>query len=1077
MRRVLLTSALLALLALTAAAQERGVGKIRPLHLRCEYLVTPLAVEADPPRLSWELEPTAAAVRNELQSAWQVRAAGSAEALAAGRDELWDSGRQPGDQTLHVPWAGPALGSRQRVWWQVRVADRSGEWSDWSAPTWFQTGLAAADWQAQWISDPAAVDAAQPAHNGYHSEFTTSAETVKWVQLDLGRSRRCEQVVLYPARPYDWQADLPGFMFPVRYRLEASDDPQMQGARLLVDRTTADQPNPGTAPVTLTFDAVSARYLRLTATRLNRRDGDNYGLSFAEIEVLDGPQNVARETRASASDSLESGSWSLQNLTNGDRLSHPAGGQEALPVTLLRSELTLPAVRRATLYATALGAYRCRVNGQSVSDAVLAPEWTSYHQRLQYQAYDVTALLREGPNCLAALLGDGWYAGRIGMAQAFVKRARAVYGRRTALRVQLDVELADGTRRTFGSDATWRVTRNGSIRSADIYDGTVEDGRQRLPGWDQVGFETAAWSSAAVLPAPPAKLVAQPNEPIRPILELPPVALTEPQPGVHVYDFGQNLVGRARLTFRGPAGTAVRLRHAEMLNDDGTVYVTNLRGAPQIDRYTLAGSGEEVFEPEFTYHGFRYLELTGLPAAPRIGDAVGVVFCSAAPEVAQFECSDASLNRLQQNLLWTQRANFMSTPTDCPQRDERLGWMGDILAYGQTAAYMMDLGAFYTKWLRDVRDDQATDGRFPDFAPQPYDANVQFSGVPGWGDAGVFVPWLCWTQYGDRRVLQEMFAPICRWVDWIAAHNPNHLWQQRRYNDYGDWLNGDTLIAEGWPKRGGEMPKDQFATTMYFRSTQLAADIAKLLDRPAEEAKYRGLAEQIREAFQRTWLTADFQLRGATQAGYAMALNFDLIPAAGRAQAVEHLVGELAKYRDHISTGFHSTHRLMLELSDAGRGELAWKLLTNRTFPSWLYSIDNGATTIWERWDGYVKGRGFQNPGMNSFNHWALGAVGEWIFQRIGGLRPDPSRPAWQHVQIAPTPGGGVSWSKCSYRSPRGLLRCDWRREGGVLHLSGSLPPNVTATLILPPGQALVNGLAVTGPVELGSGEWQAEVR
>lgn len=744
----------------------------------------------------------------------------------------------------------------------------------------------------------------------------------------------------------------------------------------------------------------------------------------------------------------------------GDAQAPPPDLSEPLPPPRLRREFTLPTgveIRRAVVYVTALGLYEFRLNGQRVGDHLLAPEWTDYHKRVQYQTYEVTSLLRSGANALVAQLGDGWYAGRIGLS-GMISGAplRAHYGRQPRLLARLAVELSDGRTLSVVSDGTWRVSTDGPIRASDLLDGETYDARRETPGWDRPGFDDSAWRPAGTFEKVDAayagpKLVAQPNEPIRIVREIRPIAMTEPQPGAYVFDLGQNMAGWSRIRLRGPAGTTVTLRHAEVLNPDGTIYTANLRSAAQTDRFTLRGGGaSELFEPRFTYHGFRYVEVTGLHDTPAIEDVTGIAFCSAAPEAGRFDCSSPMLNRLMENIVWTQRANMMSVPTDCPQRDERLGWMGDILAFAQTACFNMDMAAFFTKWLPDVRDAQTDDGRYPDFAPHPYNPNTRFSGVPAWGDAGVFVPWCAYVNYGDRRLLKRHFESARRWVDYVREKNPDLLWKNSRGNDYGDWLNADTLKLEGWPTAGAEAPKEVFATMFFARSTDLVARMADVLGRRDDAQRYRALAGQIRAAFNRAYVGPDGRIQGDTQAGYAIALAFDLLPESQQALAVRHLLEGFEPYGGRISTGFHSTICLMNELTRRGHSDEAYRLINNREMPSWGYAIDHGATTVWERWDGYVEGRGFQDPGMNSFSHYAIGSVGEWMVRTIIGINPDESRPGYKHFYVRPRPGGGLTWARGTHRSLYGPIECAWRKENGRLTIDLVVPPNTTATVSVP---------------------------
>ncbi len=1018
--------------------------------LRCEYRVNPVGLDVASPRLSWTL---VSDERGQKQTAYRVLAASAPDILSRDEGDLWDSSRVDSDRAVHVAYDGKPLCSRLCVWWKVQVWDRTGRPSGWSpTATWTMGLIEKADWQARWIADPVSVTnlLLSGPRNGYHSQLATNASTTKWIAVDLGQPVEFDAIALFPARPYDWQPDTPGFLFPLRWRLEAAQEADFSDARLLLDRTGLDEPNPGVGPMIVRFPAATARHVRLTATRLRERGAGQHGLALAEFEVLRGRENLAARASVTALDSIETGAWAKANLTDGATVTlKPGEVPGALPATLVRKSFQIEgAVKRATAYATACGLYELRLNGGRVGDQLLMPEWTSYRKRIQYQVFDVTDLLRPGPNALAAALAEGWYAGRL------MAVGRNAYGSHPRFLLQLEIELADGRAQRIVTDESWRSTTDGPIRSAGIYDGEVCDARKESDGWDESGFNDSDWRPVRAFGLGDAKLVWQRNEPIRVVRELHPIAQTEPRPKVHVFDLGQNMVGWCRIAVRGSAGQAITIRHAEMLNDDGTLYTANLRGAPQIDCYIPRADGDLIYEPRFTYHGFRYVELTGLDEPPARGAVLGRVFHSTSPETGGFECSDSSLNQLMRNIVWTQRANLMSSPNDCPQRDERFGWMGDIQAFSQTAIFNMDLAAFLTKFAQDIRDDQADDGRYPDFAPHPGDPNLTFSGVPAWGDAGTVVPWRVFENYADTRFLEQHFESACRWVDWIRGQNPDLIWTKGRHNDYNDWLNGDWIRQENWPSKGGAVPKEVFATAFFAHSTEIVSRMAAQIDRPDQARRYHELFEQIRAAFNRRFVRPDGHIEGGTQAGYALALNFDLLPESLRPQAAQNLVDEIRRYQVHLSTGIQTTHRAMLELSRHGHADLGWQLLTNRTFPSWLYMIDNGATTVWERWDGYVKGRGFQDAGMNSFNHWALGAVGEWIWRHVAGLNPDTARPGWKHFLIAPRPGGGVTWARGHYDSIRGRIASHWTIENGHFRLQVTVPPNTTATIRVPTSDA-----------------------
>lgn len=766
---------------------------------------------------------------------------------------------------------------------------------------------------------------------------------------------------------------------------------------------------------------------------------------------------------------LKPSDWQAQWI--GRPIDTPWSDLESQPSPLLRKNFTIESeVTQATAYVSALGLYEFRINGQKVGDHVLAPEWTDYLKRVQYQAYDVTALLQKGENAIGAILGQGWYAGRIGMADMFSVGGakRGVYGRHLRFITHIDIVTADGKTQTIVSDPSWKYTVDGPIRGSDLLEGETYDARNEIAGWDRAAFNDSSWPQVATSWG--AHLVTQRNEPIKITRELPAISVNEPIKGTFIYDLGQNMVGWVRVALKGASGANVQFRFGEVLQDDGTLYRENLRGATQIDNYVCKGKGIETFEPRFTYHGFRYLEITGLKRAPALADVTGCVLHSSGSDTGDFSCSDPMLTKLMSAIQWTQRDNLHSTPTDCPQRDERLGWMGDIQVFSQTACFNMDMAGFFTKWLQDVRDAQNADGRFPDFAPQPYASEQRFSGNPGWADAGVIVPWRAYVNYGDERILEENFSAAQRWVDFVHKHNPNLLWQNEQATMfvYGDWLNGDSFRGlPDWPSTGGQVPNDIYATAFFAYSTAIVAKMAKVLGDKKKAAQYEKLARDIRQAFGQAYVGQDGKITGDTQAGYALALSFDLLPEALRGQAARHMVDALKPYDGSMSTGIQSTVRMMLELSRHGYHDEAYHLVNKKTMPSWGYMIEQGGTTIWERWDGWVERRGYQDPSMNSFNHYAIGAVGEWMWRTIIGISPDEKAPGWKHFFIRPIPGGGLTSAQGTYRSIQGAISVEWEIKSGAFHLTFEVPANTTATVQLPGSKAKAK--------TYGSGRYQLE--
>jgi alpha-L-rhamnosidase len=730
------------------------------------------------------------------------------------------------------------------------------------------------------------------------------------------------------------------------------------------------------------------------------------------------------------------------------------------PATMLRREFDVRGpVKKAFASVTGLGLYELRINGQRVGDHILAPEWTGYENRISYQTYDVTSLVRKERNAIGAQLCGGWWKGLIvpGVAQPSAGNSRF------CLLMRLDIELADGSTQTVVSDSSWKATVDGPIRSAGIYSGDVHDGTREQQGWDEPGFCAAHWHPVDVLSHPNncenAKLAAQPNEPIRITNELRPIAMTEPKPGVYVFDLGQNMVGWSRLRATAPKGTKVTVRHAELLNPDGTLYRDNLRNATQADEYTWRG-GEATVEPHFTYHGFRYVEVTGLPTRPEKNAVCGCVFHSSSPKAGEISCSNDTITKLMHCIEWTQRGNMMGVPTDCPQRNERLGWAGDIQSFSQAAIFQHDMAGFFTKWMHDVQESQFIDGRFANIAPHPgsksWLAAAKGEYGPGWSDVGVIVPWRMYENYGDHRMLSEYYESGKRWIDFVHANNPDLIWRKKRGGDWGDWLNGDMagawtgLKMPGYPEGISAVSNELFATAFFAHSTRLVAKIAQVLELKDDAAKYAMLSKDVKAAFNRAFVTSDGHVKGETQAGYALALYFELLDESLRPKAAEHLLKAIQRYNQHLSTGIHTTHRLMLTLSDNGHHDEAFRIMNLRTPPSWGYMVDMGATTVWERWDCYIKGRGFQDPSMNSCNHWALGSVGEWVWRELAGIHPDEKQPGYKHFMIRPRPCGDLTWVKGRYDSIRGPIASEWNVSKGHFQLRLEIPTNTTAAVYLP---------------------------
>jgi alpha-L-rhamnosidase len=696
---------------------------------------------------------------------------------------------------------------------------------------------------------------------------------------------------------------------------------------------------------------------------------------------------------------------------------------------LRRSFLITQPVARARLYVTALGLYEVRLNGHRVGDAVLTPGWTDYDQRIPYQTYDVTELLRHGENVIGAVIADGWYSGFVGFD---AKRAGSHYGDAPEFLAQL---VMDG--QVIVTDDRWQA-RFAAIRHADLLMGERHDPALEPPGWDAPGFEPTGWRDVRSRDLDGRKLVADPGPPVRVIEDIAPRSVASRDDGRHVIDFGQNLTGWLRIATDGPAGAAIRVRHAEVLAPDGGLYTDNLRTARQTDEFTTSG-GAQILEPRFTLHGFRYAELTGYPGDIGEADIVARVVHSDIAPAGSFECSQPWLNQLARNIDWGQRGNFISVPTDCPQRDERLGWLGDAQVFARTACYNRDVAAFFCKWLDDVADAQFGSGAYSDIAPR---LNIGWAAAPAWGDAGVIVPWTLYQMYGDTAILDRHFAAMTAWMDFLERGNPGYLRIRDFGNSYNDWL------APG----ADDTPPELLATAYWAYDAALMTDIASAIGRADDAAGYRALRAKIGSAFADAFVTADGQVLSGTQTSYVLALHMNLVEDRLQAAVADHLVAAIERADWHLTTGFAGVGYLLPVLCDTGHADVAYRLLEQRTTPSWRYMVDAGATTIWERWDGWTAEGGFQSAWMNSFNHYSLGSVGEWLYRYVLGIDQQPGTTGFGRLLIRPQAGGQLDWARGSYQSVRGPVMTSWQRSDDRFTLRVELPPNTTASVRLPSG-------------------------
>lgn len=719
-----------------------------------------------------------------------------------------------------------------------------------------------------------------------------------------------------------------------------------------------------------------------------------------------------------------------------------------IPAALLRKQFDVQKkVVRARAYATAHGIYTLHLNGQPVGDQVLTPGWTSYHKRLQYQCYDITALLREGTNAVGAMLGEGWYRSGLGWEKNW-----AFYGKKTGFLCQIHVEYADGSSQIILTDATWKCTRNGPIGKNEIYYGEDYDARKALKGWAEPGFDERTWQAVKLAQHPKNLLLAQQGVPIRRIQEIRPVAVFRTPKGEWVADMGQNMVGWVRLRITASRGKVITLSHAEVLDKAGNFYTENLRAAKQQIRYTAAGTGVETYEPQFTFMGFRYVRVEGLDGPLLPEHVTGLVIHSDMPETGSFECSHPLVNQLQHNIQWGQKGNFLDIPTDCPQRDERLGWTGDAQAFAATAAYNMDVAAFFQKWLQDLRAAQRGSGAVPFVVPDVLN-KISLEKIPlsaGWSDAAVIIPWAMYQQYADRRLLEAQYPSMKAYVEYVRRQSGEGLvWKGGSV--FGDWLfyHPPTGKVNDHAAPDAYTNHDLVATAFFAHSADLLAQTAAVLGRQDDARQYRQLFEDVRKVFVREFCTPSGRITSESQTSYLLALRFDLLPPELRGAALGHLVADIRGKRNHLSTGFLGTPHICHVLTAHDSTQLAYELLFQETYPSWLYPVKMGATTIWERWDGQKTDSTFQDASMNSFNHYAYGAIGDWMYQVVAGIRA--AAPAYKEILIAPEPSDKLTYARATHESPYGLIASAWeRRQGGSLQLSVQIPSNTQAVVRLP---------------------------
>ena len=1051
-----LSAAFMAIAVLTSAAYAA------PVHLRCEYLENPLGIDIATPHLSWQSDNTE---HNWRQSAYEVLV-GSEESLGAGAADVWDSGKVDSSESVGIVYPGPALQSRQRYYWKVRVWDAAGRVSESVEQAWWEMGLLhATDWKAKWIRWQNPEDEAdlrrirwirapgQPATPVAPNASTTFRTNIKL-------TAKAKDAVLFVAARGGFVANVNGHQVDAKTRWAAFDRLNISD-QLIVGKNSIEVTV--TAPKSPSADGKAIEAALAGLIKITRLDGktSRYPTDARWKARL---ENTARWRPARVAADLE-------QKSPGD------AGELPQPAAYLRRTFALSkSVRSARLYVTALGSYRAFLNGQPVGSDVLTPGFTDYRRRVLYQTYDVTNLLTNGNNAIAALLGDGWYGSPLTWAGVHF------FALPTRFLAQLDVDYADRSHETVVTDESWKAGASAVVQS-EIYGGEEYDARLEPQGWQTPGFDDSKWTSANLADAPSIAISSQIDTPARVIATLNPKQVTAGANGTYIFDMGQNMVGWATLKVKGEAGIRVRMRFAEILNPDGSIYTANLRNAEATDVYVLRGGDEEVFTPHFTFHGFRYVEVSGYPGTPTLDAITGNVVSSVGGDpTATLVTSSDLVNRMWSIGIWGQRGNFLSVPTDCPQRDERLGWMGDAGVFWRTGSYNFDIAAFSQKFIQDIADAQNRQGAFTNVSPNTLPSSLDESqeappesdrvGAPGWGDAGVIVPWTTWMQYGDKAVIEENWIAMQRWMDYIQSRNPDFLRKHGVGPNFADWLAPDQNTN-----------KDLLATAYWALIAKMMSQMAHATGKEEDAKRYVDLLENIRVAFQTAYIKQDGEVGTGTQTSYVAALYTRMAPTSLEPLLVNRLVQEIEARNWHLSTGFLGTPFLLFTLADHGRTDVAYRLLLNDTYPSWGYMLSKGATTWWERWNGDTG-----DPAMNSYNHYAFGSVIAWVYRYAAGIDATSDAPGFKEIIIHPHLDSRMTAVRAEYDSIHGKIVSDWQgTPAGPFSLKVMIPANTAAKIFLPAiagARVMEDGNPVDAELEngsyvvhIGSGSYALEVK
>jgi len=1053
---------------LIAVATLGTIASATPVRLRCEYVRNPLGIDVPTPRLSWQSDNTE---RNWTQGAYQVLVATSSDRLQSNQIDVWDSGKIHSDESVGIGYKGPTLVSRKRYYWKVRVWDASGHASDSAEEAWWEMGLLRpSDWQAKWITWN------NPEDNEDHAAirwiwaegqdvFATAPKTTVHFETTLKLNDKPQYAALFIAVHGAYVAKVNGTVVGNKSRWEAFDRRDIDAALILgenkveIDATSPPVPEYGPGKEATTTAGGLAALVKLTNANghiVRLGTGDHWKAR------LDSDKEWHHATVA--------GELTDSRFRNPGPLPQPAA-------YLRRTFDTAKTVRQARLYVTALGTYRIFVNGTRVGAGELTPGFTDFRKRVLYQTYDVTNLVTRGSNVIAALLGGGWYGSPLTWVGAYF------FTPPNRLVAQLELDYDDGSHDLIATGTTWKAAASPIIES-QLYAGEIYDARLEKTGWDKPGFTDNKWKPAVIAEAPSTALTAQIDPAVREVTQIHPKTVMLSKNGAYVFDIGQNMVGWATLKVKGAPGSKITLRFAEILNPDGTIYTQNLRNADATDTYILRGGDTETYTPLFTFHGFRYVEVTGYPGEPALDSIQGNVLSSVSGEpAATLTTSSDLVNRMWEIGLWGQRGNFLSVPTDCPQRDERLGWMGDAGVFWRTGSYNFDIAAFSEKFMQDVADAQTPQGSFTNVSPDTLPIggggiqgtvvwNEGLAGAPGWGDAGVIVPWTTWVQYGDKSIIERNWEAMQRWMEFIQSRNPDFIRKNGVGPNFADWLAPDP-----------NTDKDLLATAYWALIANMMSQMAHAVGKESDTQRYDEVVNKIRTAFQKAYIKEDGTVGTGTQTSYVVALYTKMSPKALEPMLVDKLVSDIEGHSWHLTTGFLGTPFLLFTLADHGHSDVAYRLLLNETYPSWGYMLSKGATTWWERWNGDTG-----DPAMNSYNHYAFGSVIAWVYRYAAGIDTTIGAPGFKEIVVHPHLDPRMPSAHAEYESVYGRIVSDWKGTNkGPFSLHITIPANTSAKIFLP----LISGASATEdgkPIEtvseggasvirVGSGTYNFEVK